>query len=460
MLRRRRVSGRVAGCERPDICPRLRGAMTKNETELTISLAQVANNYLGTPPRAKCGRFRPCILSAALAVLFSIAAWSQTQLATVFGTIADPTGAVVPGASVTIVSQGTGLKRSTLTDAAGLYRFAGLPIGNYSLRMEKAGFQSQVREGVELTSASEVIINSQLTIGDLQQQTTVSANVAGIDNSTSTVAGVLPEQSLAELPLDNRDLFSAVMLEPGVAPNPSSSPSLLSNGKDAQVAIDGIRPSMTNFLIDGMDATDPVWGNSPAGASGFFLGLNELEEVRVLTQPFNAEYGGHGGAVIEMITKSGMNQFRGSLWELHRDASLDAKNYFDLGPNPIPPFVRNQFGAGIGGPLKRDHTFFFVNYEGFREVEASTAIATVPDALAHQGLLPPAGRPTACSNTASSGCVAVPINPLIPAFLNLLPPSNGPDNGDGTGELITANKGSTREDHGMARVDHNFSNAH
>jgi hypothetical protein len=393
-------------------------------------------------------------------VLFSVGAWSQTQLATVSGTVTDPSGAVVPGVSVMIVSQGTGLKRSALTDTAGEYRFAGLPTGNYSLRLEKTGFQSQVREGVELNSAAEVRINSQLAVGDLSQETTVSANVAGIDSTTSTISGLLPEQSLTDLPLDNRDLFSAVMLEPGVAPNPSSAPSLLSSGKSAQVAINGIRPSMTNVLIDGMDATDPVFGYSPAGASGFFLGLNELEEVRVLTQTFNAEYGGHGGAVIDVTTKSGSNQFHGSLWELHRDASLDAKNYFDLGANPIPPFVRNQFGAGIGGPLKRDHTFFFVNYEGFREVQASTAIATVPDALAHQGLLPSAANPSACSSTTPSGCIAIPMNPLIQPFLNLVPPSNGPDNGDGTGELITANKGSTREDHGMVRIDHNFSNTH
>ena len=217
---------------------------------------------------------------------------------------------------------------------------------------------------------------------------------------------------------------------------------------------------MTNVLIDGMDATDPVFGFSPAGASGFFLGLNELEEVQVLTQTFNAEYGGHGGAVIDMTTKSGSNQFHGSLWELHRDASLDAKNYFDLAASPIPPFVRNQFGAGLGGPLKHDRTFFFVNYEGFRQVQATTAIATVPDALAHQGLLPSAANPSACTNATPSGCAAIPINPLIQPFLNLVPPSNGPDNGDGTGELITANKGNTREDHGMVRIDHNFSNTH
>jgi Carboxypeptidase regulatory-like domain len=434
--------------------------MTKNETKLNMGRAQVTNNCVGVPPGAKRAWCRPSILACALAVLFSVGGWSQTQLATVSGTITDPSGAVVPGVAVTIVSQDTGLKRSTLTDTAGEYRFAGLPTGTYSVRMEKQGFQSQIHERLDLSSASEVRINSQLAIGDLSQQATVNANASVVDNTSSTIASLLPDQSLTALPLNNRDLFSAVMLEPGVAPNPSSAPSLLSNGRSGQVAINGIRPNMTNVLIDDMDATDPVWGYSPAGASGFFLGLNELSEVRVLTQTYNAEYGGHGGAVIDMISKSGTNQFHGSLWELQRNASLDAKNYFDLGASPIPPFVRNQFGAGVGGPVKRDRTFFFVNYEGFREVQASTAIATAPDALAHQGLLPSAGNPSGCSNATTRGCVAVRMNPQIQPFLNLLPFANGPDNGDGTGELITANKGTTREDHGMVRIDHNFSSTH
>jgi hypothetical protein len=403
---------------------------------------------------------RAWILLVLLLALLPTCGRSQTQLATLSGTVTDPSGAVVPGVSVTIVGQGTGLKRSVLTDTAGEYRFAGLPTGDYSLRIEKTGFQSQIRVGIELTSAAEVTINSQLAIGVMSEQTTVNANASGIDSTTSTVSGLVAEQSLANLPLNNQDLFSAVALEPGVAPDPGSAPSLLSSGKTAQVSINGVRPGMTNVLIDGMDATDPVWGFSPAGASGFFLGLNELSEVRVLTQTFNAEYGGHGGAVIEMITKSGGNQFHGSLWELHRDASLDAKNYFDLSANPIPPFVRNQFGAGIGGPLKRDRTFFFANYEGFREVEASLAISTAPDALAHEGLLPSANNSATCTSAGSSGCTAIPINPQIQQFLNLMPPSNGPDNGDGTGELITADKGDTREDHGMVRIDHNFSNTH
>src|SRR5262249_27331964 len=159
--------------------------------------------------------------------------------------------------------------------------------------------------------------------------------VTTIDNSTSTVGGLVAEQSLTNLPLNGRDVFSAAILEPGVVSTPTSAPSLLSRGKAGQVSINGTRPSWTNLLIDGMDASDPVFGYSPAGASGLFLGLNELAEVRVLTQTFSAEYGRSGGGVIELVTKSGSNHLHGSLFELHRDAALDARNYFDLASRPI-----------------------------------------------------------------------------------------------------------------------------
>jgi len=392
--------------------------------------------------------------------LFSAIACSQTQLTTIFGSITDPSGAAIPQAAVTIVNQDTRLKRGALTDVGGRYRLAGLPAGTYTIRVEKQGFQTQVREGIALISASELTINLSLALGELPQQVTVSANVGVMDSTTSTVGGLVPGKSLTELPLNGRDLFNAALLAPGVSPTPSSAPSLLSSGKADQVSIDGIRPSQTNVLIDGMDANDPVFGFSPAGASGLFLGLNEFTEVRVLTQTFNAEYGGNGGGVIEMITKSGTNRVHGSLWELHRDAALDAKNYFDLATRPIPQFVRNQFGADVGGPLVHDRTFFFANYEGFREVQAATAIATVPDALAHRGLLPSASNPASCTNASSNGCVAVPVDSRIEQFLNLIPASNGPDNGDGTGDLITTNKSDTRDDHGMLRVDQNFSSTH
>jgi hypothetical protein len=386
--------------------------------------------------------------------------WSQTQLGTVFGTITDPTDAVISGAQVTVSRVSTGLKRNALTDMRGQYYVVGLPTGKYSVRIDKEGFQTEFREDIAISAAAAIAINLKLQVGRVPQQITASADMPTIDSTTTTVSGAISERSLTQLPLNDRDLFKAAVLEPGVAPTPSAAPSLLSNGKTGQVAINGMRPSWTNVLIDGMDANDPVLGFSPAGASGVFLGLDEFAEVRVLTQTFNAGYGNHGGGVIEAITKSGSNQLHGSLFELHRDAALDAKNYFDLANLPIPHFVLNQFGASIGGPLVHDRTFFFVSYEGFREVRASTAIATVPDALAHQGLLSSASDPSACSSTTPNGCIPVGVDPRAQPFLALLPPSNGADNGDGTGDLITADKGTTNEQYGMARVDHNFSNTH
>ena len=414
------------------------------------------DSFHGSP---KHGSHRPCILLALSLSLYSVSALTQTQLATVFGTITDSTGAVITETQVTVSSVNTGLKRVGLTDIKGQYHLAGLPPGTYTLRAEKEKFQTQVLEALVLRSGAVIPINLALRVGIVPQDVTVKAD-ATIDTTTSTVSGAITERNLTGLPLNGRDLFKTAILEPGVVPTPSSAPSLLSGGKAGQVSVTGMRPSWTNVLIDGMDANDPVFGFSPAGASGLFLGLNGLTEVRVLTQTFDAEYGTNGGGVVEAVTKSGTNQFHGSLWELHRDASLDARNYFDLGSRPIPPFVRNQFGASIGGPLMHDRTFFFANYEGFREVRASTAIATVPNALAHEGLLPSATNPDACNHSAQHGCVAVMVDPRVEQFLALLPASNGADNGDGTADLITANKGSTTENLGVLRIDHNFSNSH
>ena len=402
---------------------------------------------------------RPFILLALSLALYSVSALAQTQLATVFGTITDSTGAVITETQVTVSSVNTGLKRVGLTDVKGQYHLAGLPPGTYTLRAEKEKFQTQVVEALVLRSGAVIPINLALRVGIVPLDVTVKADAA-IDTTTSTVSEAITERNLAGLPLNGRDLFKTAILEPGVVPTPSSAPSLLSGGKAGQVSVTGMRPSWTNVLIDGMDANDPVFGFSPAGASGLFLGMNGLTEVRVLTQTFGPEYGTNGGGVVEAVTKSGTNQFHGSLWELHRDSSLDARNYFDFGSRPIPPFVRNQFGASIGGPLVHDRTFFFANYEGFREVRASTAIATVPNALAHEGLLPSATNPDACNHSVQNGCVAVMVDPRVEQFLALLPASNGADNGDGTADLITANKGSTTENLGVLRIDHNFSNSH
>ena len=393
-------------------------------------------------------------------VFFSHTGWPQTELATILGTLTDPSGAVIPAAHITIVNQSTGLTKDAVTDMTGQYHFSGLPTGNYTVRAAKEGFRTQARQGVTLTAASGVTINFSLVVGSEPQQVTVTGDIDQIDNTSSTVGGFVAQQSLTDLPLNSRDLFKAAVFAPGVVPTPNSAPTYVSNGTAGQTSVSGMRPSWTDVRIDGMDVNDPVYGNSPAGASGLFLGLDEFTEIRLLTQTSDAAYGRNGGGVIDAVTKSGTNDFHGSLFELHRDAALVAKNYFDPANSPVPPFVRNQFGAGTGGPIVHDRTFFFADYEGFREVEASTAVATVPDALAHQGLLPSAASPQNCSSATPSGCVAVPIDARVPQFLALFPLPNGTDNGNGTANLITDDKGNVFENRGMIRVDQIFSSNH
>src|SRR5215469_1597219 len=179
---------------------------------------------------------RACVLLALLWATFSASAWPQTQLATVLGTVSDSTGAVIPGAQVTILNQSTGLKRSTPTDTNGQYRLAGLPPGMYTIRAEKEKFQTDVLEGIALSSGAAVATDLSLRVGGISEQVTVYADVA-INNTTSSVSAAIAEQNLTNLPLNGRDLFKTAVLEPGVAPTPSSAPSLLSSGKSGQVAI-------------------------------------------------------------------------------------------------------------------------------------------------------------------------------------------------------------------------------
>ena len=199
---------------------------------------------------SKCPSYRPFILLALLSALFPPCAWSQTQLSNVLGTVVDSTGAVIPGAQVTILNQSTGLKRSIPTDTNGQYRLEGLPPGTYTIRAVKEKFQTEVLEGIALSSGAAVPTDLSLSLGAVSEHVTVYADVA-IDNTTSSVSGALAERILTNLPVNNRDLFKTAILEPGVAPIPSSAPSLLSNGKGGQVAINGMRPSWTNVLIDG-----------------------------------------------------------------------------------------------------------------------------------------------------------------------------------------------------------------
>ncbi|HYO83539.1 MAG TPA: carboxypeptidase-like regulatory domain-containing protein [Bryobacteraceae bacterium] len=200
-----------------------------------------------------------------------VSAWSQTQLATLFGIVTDTSGAVLASTRVTVLSSRTGLKRETLTDASGRYHFAGLPTGTYDVRVQKQGFQTQAQESIVLLSASELMLNLSLTVGELPQGVTVHAAPSVIDSTTSTVGGHLGEQSLTELAFSGRDLFNAALLAPGVAPTPNSAPSLLSSGQVGQVSINACVQVGRTFLLTGWMQTIRYSASHQRALPGSFL---------------------------------------------------------------------------------------------------------------------------------------------------------------------------------------------
>src|SRR5713101_1578483 len=395
-------------------------------------------------------------------LLVSAVVFSQTGTAVFLGTATDQQGALLPDVKITATNPDTGISVGVITDAGGFYRISGLFPGEYDLQAERASFAVEVRRRVILTVSQEAVVNFTLKVGPVAEKIEVNGEQAPlVESADSTVSGLVDPKQMRELPLNGRDIFQLVLLQPGVEPTPSAGPSPWQKGGLAKVAVNGQRPTANNFTIDGMDANDPAFNVSPGGASGVLLGVDALEEFRVFTNTFAAEYGRNAGSIIQTITKAGTNRLHGSLFEFVRNSALDAKNYFDLADQHIPPFQRNQFGGSLGGAVKRDQTFFFASYEGFRERLGITAVATVPDALAHQGLLPSgAPNPPPCTEQSPGGCVNVGINPAVLPFLALAPPPNGPDLGGGVGVYTSSDKRATREDYGLVRIDHAFSGTH
>jgi hypothetical protein len=409
-------------------------------------------------------RTRLLILCISL-VLIAFNSQAQTGTSVILGTVTDASGAALPNAKVTATNTDTKLSVSALTDTSGDYRIPGLSPGRYELRAVLDKFVTEVHRDIDLTVSQQLELNISMKVGATQQEVVVSGGAPLVETATSSLSGVIDDQQMRELPLNGRDIYQLVALQAGVSPNVSAGPSLWGKGGINKLAVNGQRAFNNNMTIDGMDANDPLYNQSPGGASGVMLGVDAIQEFRVFTDTFSAEYGRDSGSVIQTITRSGTNNLHGSLFEYLRNSVLDAKNYFDLPNNPIPPFIRNQFGGSLGGAAKKDKAFFFVSYEGFREGEGLTAVSTVPDALAHEGLLPQAptpGNPNGgpCTATNQSGCVNIGVTPSIAPYLNIIAPSNGPDFGDGTAQITTTERRITNEDYVMGRFDYLFSDTH
>jgi hypothetical protein len=320
------------------------------------------------------------LFCCACAALIPGHAWGQAT-ASLSGTVTDSTGATVPGTAITIRNTGTSATESVATDGQGRYGVRDLPIGTYEVTAAKTGFQTAVRRGITLTVGSSPVIDFQLSIGQTSQTVNVEATVSQVETNTSAVSSLVNQTQMRELPLNGRDFEQLILLAPGVSTYPGGGSSALTSVANAY-SIAGTRPEGYANLLDGEDVLNWWQRNAGADVTGTSLGIDSIAEFQTLTGTYGAQYAGNGGA-INAVTKSGTNNFHGSAYEFFRNSDLDARGFFDAGSPP--PFRRNQFGATLGGPIKKDKLFFFVNYEGIQQVLDTTYRNFVPSAAFHQG---------------------------------------------------------------------------
>src|SRR6266481_2124932 len=393
---------------------------------------------------------RTCVLIFAMVIVSLAPTHAQEAGGTIVGTVTDPTGAAVANANMTIRNVATGVERTVPTNADGLYAVPNLVPASYEIKVEAAGFASTVVSDVVLTVGERREINVSLKVGQASDSVRVEgAEISDIQLASSSVGNVVDSHTVVELPLNGRDWTSLTLLEPGVAQVRTQKALGVSNdrpnrGLGVDVTIGGNRPQGNDYRLDGVNINDYSSG-APGSITGAVLGVDAVQEFSVVTSNATADYGRTSGGAVNAASRSGTNSFHGSVYEFLRNSALDARNFFDKAT--IPPFKRNQFGGSASGPIIKDHTFFFADYEGLRQSLSSTNPITVPSANARAGQL-------------VSGTVTV--DPLVAPFLACSPTSclfplpNGAVNGD-TGIFNFVAKQATSEDFFTTRVDHRIS---
>jgi hypothetical protein len=314
----------------------------------------------------------------AFLVLACLSLSAQQITGIIRGTITDPSGAVIQGASVTARQAETGLSRSTTTDRNGNYVLLELPVGHYSLQVASTGFQEYVQNGVTLNVNETASVSPRLAVGSEKQQVLVSADAQLIEPTVTSMGKVVEQQELEDLPLNGRNFSQLGLLQPGVVPltpGVAEAGGSLRNGQ--AYAVNGQRPESNNFLIDGANNFNGVDG-------GFVLKppVDAISEFRIITHSANAEFGGALGSTTNLVTRSGTNRLHGTLWEFLRNDAVDANNYFAQEKEPLK---QNQFGASIGAPVRKDKTFVFGFYEGFRNRQGESELTTVPSVKQRSG---------------------------------------------------------------------------
>ena len=321
---------------------------------------------------------RTCLLGAAATFVLCSSVFAQSYTGTIMGTVKDSSAAVIPGAEVTITNVKTDSQEAATTDSEGRYVSVPLPPGDYRVEAGLQGFRKVVRTGITVQVNTTVVVDFVLEVGQLTDAIEVRASSPLLETNTGTVGKVVDNRRILELPLNTRNVYSLIFLTPGVAG------SIGNNYNSMSYTVNGARPTMMDTVIDGVTASFPTV-NGFTGIS-VFPSVDAIQEFKVLGANYPAEYGRSLGSVLNVVYKSGTNEFHGSAYEFFRNSAFDANNFFsNRNGTPLGDFKRSQFGGVAGGPIRRSRTFFMTSFEGLREDRAAQTTLTVPTLAQRQG---------------------------------------------------------------------------
>jgi len=379
-----------------------------------------------------------------LAIIFCAPALAQVAGGTLSGTVSDPNGSGVPQAKLVIKNVATGVERTVTTNADGFYTTVNLLPGSYQISITATGFNSETRHGVTMTVGSQLTVDITLRVGTISNSVEVTAQVPDVQLQSSDISAVVTANTVRELPLNGRSWTDLAALQPGVStiqtqPTFAVGADRGNRGFGQQLTISGARPQQNNYRLDGISLNDYANG-APGSVLGGNLGVDAIQEFSVLTSNYSAEYGKTSGGVVNAITRSGTNEFHGSAYEFLRNSALDARNYFEDPTAGKAPFKRNQFGVGVGGPIVKNKTFFFADYEGIRQAKGISNVDFVPSPDARNGNL-------------QSGTVTV--DPGVQKYLALYPVPQC-TGADVCPFVFSANQ-VVNENFLTTRIDHKFS---
>ena len=343
-------------------------------------------------------------------------------------------------------------RRTVTTNDHGFYTAVNLLAGSYQVTISATGFDTEAKSGITMYVGSQQTFDVVLHVGTVANRVEVTAEVPAVQLTSSDISAVVDSTTVRELPLNGRSWTDLAALQPGVStiqtqPSFASGADRGNRGFGQEVTISGARPQQNNYRLDGVSLNDYANG-APGSVLGGNLGVDAIQEFSVLTSNYSAEYGKTSGGVINAITRSGTNQFPGGVYEFARNSALDAKNYFESANTAKAPFQRNQFGGTIGGPIFKDRTFFFADYEGNRQSKGIANINFVPSASARTGLI----------HDSNGNPITVAIDPFVQQYLALYPvPADCggdvcPYNFNGQ-QVVNENFVTTRIDHKLSAKD-------